>query len=57
MGIGIGQSTGTLHNLYTLRSAQVRDGAAWAKYITEAVSRYGDQVQVTQNCWSCSFPI
>lgn len=39
--------TGTLHNLYTLRGAQVRDGAAWAKYITEAVSRYGDQVDVT----------
>ena len=39
--------TGTLHNLYTLRGAQVRDGAAWAKYITEAVSRYGDQAEVT----------
>ena len=38
--------TGTLHNLYTLRGAQVRDGAAWAKYITEAVARYGDQVEV-----------
>ena len=38
--------TGTLHNLYTLRGAQVRDGAAWAKYITEAVSRYGDQAEV-----------
>ena len=39
--------TGTLHNLYTLRGAQVRDGAAWAKYITEAVSCYGDQAEVT----------
>lgn len=38
--------TGTLHNLYTLRGAQVRDGAAWAKYITEAVSRYGDRAEV-----------
>ena len=28
--------TGTLHNLYTLRGAEVRDGAAWASYITEA---------------------
>ena len=26
--------TGTLHNLYTLRGAEVRDGAAWAKYIS-----------------------
>lgn len=29
--------TATLHNLYTLRGAQVRDGADWAGYITEAV--------------------
>ena len=38
--------TGTLHNLYTLRGAQVRDGAAWAGYITEAVTRYGTEVEV-----------
>ncbi|MBQ7886587.1 MAG: MBL fold metallo-hydrolase [Clostridia bacterium] len=38
--------TGTLHNLYTLRGAQVRDGAAWAGYITEAITRYGDQVEL-----------
>lgn len=39
--------TGTLHNLYTLRGAQVRDGAAWANYITEAISLYGKEVEVT----------
>ncbi len=39
--------TATLHNLYTLRGAQVRDGAAWANYICEAVVRYGEDVQVT----------
>lgn len=39
--------TATLHNLYTLRGAQVRDGSAWAKYITEAIALYGDDVQVT----------
>jgi len=33
--------TGTLHNLYTLR------GAAWASYITEAISLYGKDVEVT----------
>ena len=38
--------TGTLHNLYTLRGAQVRDGAAWAGYITEAITRYGDEAEV-----------
>ena len=36
--------TGTLHNLYTLRGAEVRDGAAWASYITEAISLYGKDV-------------
>ncbi len=39
--------TATLHNLYTLRGAQVRDGNAWAKYITEAIALYGDDVEVT----------
>lgn len=38
--------TGTLHNLYTLRGAQVRDGAAWAKYILDALSLYGDEAEV-----------
>lgn len=38
--------TGTLHNLYTLRGAQVRDGAAWAQYIMEAVSLYGTEAEV-----------
>ena len=39
--------TATLHNLYTLRGAEVRDGAAWASYITEAISRYGKDVEVS----------
>lgn len=39
--------TATLHNLYTLRGAQIRDGSAWAKYITEAIALYGDEAQVT----------
>ena len=39
--------TGTLHNLYTLRGAEVRDGNAWANYILEAISRYGKDVEVT----------
>ena len=38
--------TGTLHNLYTLRGAEVRDGNAWAEYIMEAVSLYGDETEV-----------
>lgn len=39
--------TGTLHNLYTLRGAEIRDGNAWAHYIMEAYLRYGDDVEVT----------
>ncbi len=39
--------TGTLHNLYTLRGAQVRDGNAWAKYILEAITLYGSETEVT----------
>lgn len=39
--------TTTLHNLYTLRGAQVRDGSAWSKYILEAISRYGKDAEVT----------
>ena len=39
--------TGTLHNLYTLRGAQVRDGAAWARYITEAIALYGGDAEIT----------
>lgn len=38
--------TGTMHNLYTLRGAQVRDGNAWAEYIMETLSLYGDRVDV-----------
>lgn len=39
--------TATLHNLYTLRGAQIRDGNAWAEYIMEAITRYGKEVDVT----------
>jgi len=32
----------TLHNLYTLRGAKVRDALAWSGYIDEAIERFGD---------------
>lgn len=38
--------TGTLHNLYTLRGAQVRDGQAWAEYLMETLRLYKDEVEV-----------
>ena len=38
--------TGTLHNLYTLRGAEVRDGQAWANFLMETLKRYGSEVEV-----------
>ena len=38
--------TGTLHNLYTLRGAEVRDGQAWAGYLMETLKLYGDKAEV-----------
>lgn len=38
--------TGTMHNLYTLRGAQVRDASAWSQYILEADQRFGDKTDV-----------
>lgn len=36
-----------LHNLLTLRGAQVRNGRNWSKAIDEAVRLYGDKVEVS----------
>ena len=38
--------THNLHNLLTLRGAQVRDARAWARYIAEAIELFGDDAQV-----------
>ena len=38
--------TGTMHNLYTLRGAEVRDANDWAKYIIEADQRFCDKTDV-----------
>lgn len=39
-------ATHTLHNLLTLRGALVRDPHVWSRYLTEAIQRYGDEVDV-----------
>lgn len=39
-------SVGGLHNILTLRGAQVRDAARWAKYLNEAIYRFADQAEV-----------
>jgi alkyl sulfatase BDS1-like metallo-beta-lactamase superfamily hydrolase len=46
-------ATHTLHNLYTIRGAQVRDGRLWARYLNEAIERYGARTDalVAQHHW------
>jgi linear primary-alkylsulfatase len=38
--------TATLHNIYTLRGAQIRDPLGWSKYIGEALYRFGLEAEV-----------
>jgi alkyl sulfatase BDS1-like metallo-beta-lactamase superfamily hydrolase len=37
---------GTIHNIYTLRGALVRDALAWSKHINVALYRYGQEAEV-----------
>lgn len=45
--------THTLHNLYTLRGAQVRDARTWWKVLNDVLQRYGQDVEVViaQHHW------
>lgn len=38
--------TGTIHNIYTLRGALVRDALAWSKHVNAALYRYGQEAEV-----------
>ncbi|GHU50539.1 alkyl sulfatase [Clostridia bacterium] len=38
--------THVLHNVYTIRGAQVRDAKGWAYYINEAIELFGDDTEV-----------
>jgi alkyl sulfatase BDS1-like metallo-beta-lactamase superfamily hydrolase len=38
--------TGTIHNIYTLRGALVRDALEWSKQINEAIYRFGVECDV-----------
>jgi alkyl sulfatase BDS1-like metallo-beta-lactamase superfamily hydrolase len=38
--------TGTVHNIYTLRGALVRDALEWSKQINEALYRFGQEAEV-----------
>ena len=37
--------TGTIHNIYTLRGALVRDPLAWSKHINDALYRFGQEAE------------
>jgi alkyl sulfatase BDS1-like metallo-beta-lactamase superfamily hydrolase len=41
------------HNLYTLRGAQIRDGALWSSYITHCLVKYAPQtdIVIAQHHW------
>ncbi len=38
--------TGTIHNIYTLRGAPVRDALKWSKEINEALYRFGQDAEI-----------
>ena len=46
-------ATHNLHNIYPLRGAQVRDANAWARYLNEAIDRFGGGTDVVfaQHHW------
>src|SRR5262245_1171492 len=46
-------ATHTMHNLYTIRGAEIRDGRMWSRYISDAIERYGDKTEIViaQHHW------
>ena len=39
-------ATHTMHNLYTLRGAKVRDAKAWSYYLQQSIEQYGHRTEV-----------
>lgn len=46
-------ATHNMHNLYTIRGAEIRDGRLWSRYLNEAIARYGDRtdIVIAQHHW------
>jgi alkyl sulfatase BDS1-like metallo-beta-lactamase superfamily hydrolase len=46
-------ATHNMHNLYTIRGAEIRDGRLWSRYISEAIERYGERTDtvIAQHHW------
>jgi len=40
------EANAVMHNLYTLRGAQVRSGALWARWLDEAIALFGDELEL-----------
>ena len=40
------EANATLHNLYTLRGAQVRNGSDWARWLDEAIDLFGSELEL-----------
>jgi alkyl sulfatase BDS1-like metallo-beta-lactamase superfamily hydrolase len=52
--LGVAENaTHTLHNILTIRGAEVRDAKKWSDYLNETLSRYGDKSDVlfAQHHW------
>jgi alkyl sulfatase BDS1-like metallo-beta-lactamase superfamily hydrolase len=45
--------THNMHNLYTIRGSEVRDGNLWSRYINEALETFGDKTEflIAQHHW------
>jgi alkyl sulfatase BDS1-like metallo-beta-lactamase superfamily hydrolase len=46
---GAEDATQTMHNVYSLRGAKVRDPLAWSKYLNQALVQWGGEVEVLYN--------
>lgn len=46
-------ATHNMHNFYTIRGAEIRDGRLWSRYINDAIDRYGDKTDavIAQHHW------
>lgn len=46
-------ATQTMHQLYTIRGAEVRDGRAWSRYLGDILERWGDKADalIAQHHW------
>jgi alkyl sulfatase BDS1-like metallo-beta-lactamase superfamily hydrolase len=46
-------ATHTMHNIYTLRGAKIRDAKLWAHYLNQALELFGDKIDVVfaQHTW------